>query len=364
MKNLLPIFLIILTLCSSTPNKPKTEDSSSIVQSDTTSLEFRTDRRVETLYIVFLLADYPLLTPFPNSYKTDALEYFGKYKNHNAVVLAKALVEKGFVADYAVSWLFQFSDFPEFARTGTVSFPFAKRPLPADSLELFRKELIRFYTETECEFFFKTQEGFYQTMVAAVRDSFSRKDIIPVIETYFGIKKSAEYEVILSPLMHSGGFAIERSDKNALYALVGPGAVKDSFPEFDKVFLEQDLVIHEFSHNYANPIVEQFMAETKKLEKDLFPAVREKVEQEGYASWESFMFELIVRATTIRIVENVYGTEAAAELIDYETSVGFEYVTAIADELKTYEAQRDKYPTLVEFYPNIIRRLGDPSTRP
>lgn len=196
-------------------------------------------------------------------------------------------------------------------------------------------------------------------MVSGVRDSFSRKDIIQVIENYFGIKESAEYAVVLSPLLHSGGFTIEVADRHELYALVGPGGLKDSFPEFDKVFLEQDLVIHEFSHNYANPVVEQFMDETKKFEKDLFPAVREKVEQEGYATWEGFMFELIVRATTIRIVENMYGTEAATELTNYEISVGFEYVIEIVDELKIYEAQRDKYPTLAEFYPNIIRRLGE-----
>lgn len=354
---LLTILFIAFTIFSCNNNNPKS-DSTSVTQPDSSSLEFQIDKRVETLYIVFLFSDYPILTPFPNSYKSDALKYFDKYKNHKAVLLAKKLVEKGFVADYAVNWLFQYSDFPEFTKKQTVNFPFELRPMNSDSLELFRKELINFYTETHCDSFFVTQNLFLEKIVSTVKDSFSRKDIIQVTENYFGIKKTAKYYVILSPLLHSGGFAIERTDRNELYSLIGAGGAIDSFPVFDKVYLEQDMVIHEFSHNYSNPIVEQFMTETKKFEKSIFPSVKEKVKQEGYSTWESFMIELIVRATTIRIVEKIYGKEAAKELTDYEKSVGFEYVTEIADELKIYESQRDKYSTLTEFYPHIIRRLG------
>lgn len=349
--------LIALTFCSCNQNTSKMDDKHSVVQSESTFLEFQTDKRLETLYIVFLFSDYPILTPFPNSYKSYALKYFDKYRNHKAIHLAKKLVQVGFVADYAVNWLYQHTNFPEFAKKQTVNFPFESRPINSDSLEVFRKELINFYNETHCDSFFLTQNIFLKKMISTVKNSFSRKDIIQVIENYFGIHKTAKYNVTLSPLIHSGGFAIERTDKSELYALIGASGVKDSFPIFDKVYLEQDMVIHEFSHNYSNPIVDRFMAETKKFENNLFPSVREKVKQEGYTTWESFMHELIVRATTIRIVEKIYGTEAATELTDYEKSVGFDYVTYIVKELKIYESQRDKYKTLTEFYPNIIRCL-------
>ncbi|MCF8254134.1 MAG: DUF4932 domain-containing protein [Bacteroidia bacterium] len=361
MTRILTLLFIAWTLFSCNTNVQKSGNSDG--QKDPTHLEFQTDKRVETMYIVFLLSDYPLLTPFPNSYQANALAYFNKYKNHTAVLLAKKLVQRGFVADYAVNWLFQHTNFPEFTNNQTVNFPFSIRPMNSDSLELFRKELINFYTETQCEKFFKSQETFLDKIATDVKDSFTRKDIIQVIENYFGTKKPAKYYVILSPLLHSGGFTIERTDQNELYALIGPGGAKDSIPVYDKIYLEQDMVIHEFSHNYSNPIVEQFMAESKKFETDLYPGIKEKIQQEGYATWESFMLELMVRATTIRIVENVYGKEAATELTDYEKSVGFDYVTEIVEELKIYETQRDKYPTLIDFYPNILRRLGEIKTQ-
>jgi hypothetical protein len=358
MKLALILFLslawIIFPCCG---NKSKNNKNKESIQVPADRLQFGTDKRLETLYIVFLFSDYPVLTPFPNAYKTEALVYFAPYKQHRAVQLAKDLIPRGLVADYAVNWLFQHSQFPGLEKTRTIDFPFEARPLQQDSLELFRQALKDFYIEARCDSFFALQQVFLDKMVSTVRDSFTSKDILSVIEEYFGIRKEAKYDIILSPLMHSGGFSIERTDEHELYALIGPNRVEGNSPVFDRTFLEQDLVIHEFSHNYANPIVDQYMNQTKALEKDLFPPVRSSVEQEGYSTWESFMQELVVRATTIRIVGNLYGKEAARDLLDYEKSVGFGYVTELTDELKVYESQRDKYPTLADFYPRLIQRL-------
>lgn len=324
-----------------------------------TLIEFRIDKRIESCYIVFLLTGkYPVMTPFANEYKTDALAYFSKHKNHKAVWLADYLVQRKFYADYAVSWMLQHSDFPDFNKNYAINFPFEGRQLNADTLELFREEMINFYKDADCEQFFTAQQNFLEKMVASVRSDLTRQDLVKIIEDYFGEKKEAGYTVILSPLVHSGGFAVERTDKNELFAVIGPGGVQEGFPQFEKVYLEQDMIIHEFSHNYANPVTEKFMKKTRKFEAKLFPPVKEAVTNEGYADWESFITELIVRATTLRIVERTYGREAAEELLEYENYVGFIYVRDIADELKIYEAQRKKYPGFEHFYPQIVKRLG------
>jgi hypothetical protein len=359
MKHLFVILLITLAFFSCTGKKSNSGGTEVIAENKTATLVFKTDKRLEVLYIVFLFSDYPVLSRFSNAYRTDALRYFDKYKTHKAVLLAKALVEKGFVADYAVNWLFQHTEFPEFKKRQSIGFPFEVRSFDPDTMELFREELLNFYTDADCERFLNGQKSFFEKMVLSVEDSFSRKDIIDIIEAYFGIKKSANYYVLLSPLMHSGGFAIERTDSNELYALVGPSGNKGPLPGFDNAYVEQDMVIHEFSHNYANAIVDKFMEESRKFEKDLFPLVQEQVEQEGYSTWESFMHELIVRSTTVRIVESIYGKQAANTLMEYEKSVGFAFVADMAEELKAYELQRDQYATLEEFYPRLLKRLEE-----
>jgi hypothetical protein len=270
-------------------------------------------------------------------------------------------MDKGFGADYAANWIFQFTDFPSFQKINEVNYPFGELNLNPDTLELFRKELINFYNASKCDSFFASQKDFLDTMISRASDSFSKKDLPKIIEEYYGVRKNADFFVTLSPLLHSGGYGIDcdnkTKNKNELIALIGPNGETEFIPTFDNEFIEQDLVIHEFGHSYANPIVDKFAADTKPFESTLFPPIKDKLSDEGIVQ-ESFTYELIVRAVTIRIVANTYGQVQADKLLDYEKSIGFTYVMDIADELKNYESQRDKYPTLTDFYPQIIKRLG------
>lgn len=325
-------------------------------------LQFRYDKRVETFYIVMMLTgEYDvLISRHPSTYKSAALKQFKPYKDHKAVEMAKYLALQGFGADYPVNWLFQYSDFPDFRKSNEVDFPFEGR-FNADTLNLFAEELAAFYKDSHCDSFFAGQEGFFREMIEKCENAIPGKDLPSVLEAYYGIEKHANFYMVLSPLMHSGGFEIDchntAEKKLELYALVGPNGEIGFTPVFDRTFLEQDIVIHEFGHSYANPIVDEYKQALDSYTARLFNPVRESLENEGVVE-ESFMYELVVRAVTVRIVEKTYGKPAATELLDYEQSIGFHYVAEIADELKMYESNRKKYPILKAFFPQIIRRLG------
>lgn len=361
MKQQLTILLIGLTLLGC-DIKPTQTDIKIVTNSDSSNLNFRFDKRVETVYFVLMLTgEYDILiSHHPSSYKTAASKYFSKYKNHKAVLYAKRLISNGFGFDYAANWIYQFTDFPEFQKRNKVNFPFSGLQINADTLEFFRKELIVFYMESKCDRFFISQKNFLYEMISNTENSFSRKDLPKIIADYYGIRKDADFYVTLSPLLHAGGYGIDCDNKvknkKELIALIGPNGEIDFVPAFDKAFLEQDLIIHEFGHSYANEIIDDYSSKTKKYENNLFPSIKESLENEGVGK-ESFMYELIVRAITIRIVENTYSKESADKLMDYERSIGFKYVADIADELKNYESHRDKYLTLKDFFPQILNRL-------
>lgn len=351
-------------------NGPTKSDKKTADSSDSQTLQFRFDKRVETVYFVLMLSgQYEfLISKHPTIYKFAVTNHFSKFKDHKAVKLAKKLIDRGFSFDYAANWIFQFSDFPEFHRSNEINFPFndtlknGGRTINADTLELFRKELINFYSESNCDSFFISQKDFLDEMIFKTENAFSKKDLPKIIENYYGIKKNANFFVILSPLLHGGGYGIDCDNKinskNELFALIGANGEIEFIPVFDKEFLEQDLVIHEFGHSYESEIVEEFLTQTKQYEQTLYPPIKEKVEKEACVGWTTFMHELIDRAVTVRIVENTYGKEASDKLLDFEKSVGFQYVADIADELKNYERQRDKYPTLKDYFPELIKRLG------
>jgi hypothetical protein len=361
MKRLFPLLLTYLTLLSCNYTRVQQEVKSGNI-SGNSRLKFNYDKRVETVYFVLMLTgDYDILiSRHPSSYKSAVSKYFSKYKDHKAVVYAKRLISAGFGFDFAANWIFKFSDFPEFLEINNVNFPFSELKINADTLELFRNSLTAFYKESNCDSFFTSQKDFLNEMISNTENSFSRKDLPEIIAGYYGNKKEADFFVVLSPLLNSGGYGIDCDNKvrnkKELTALIGPNGEIDFIPVFDKTFLEQDLIIHEFGHSFANEIVDQYSGLINKYENSLFPSIKENLENEGIGK-ESFMYELLVRAVTIRIVEITYGKTAADKLLEYEMSIGFKYVKDVADELKNYETQRNKYPTLKDFFPEIVNRL-------
>lgn len=322
------------------------------------TLNFTTDQRLEVLYLAFMLAEYPLVSKYETDYKKAAEVYFEGHNNHEVVLLLKKLMYRGFNFDYAVNWIWQHTDFPALEPNRDINFPFATRPINQDSLNLLRIGLRKFYTDANCQEFLYQQQAFLDSMVSNAQHRFERKDLVEVITEYIGIPPAGSYYVVLSPLLHSGGYAVHRTDVTEFSAIAGPGGLDGTMPLFDAITLEQDLVIHEFSHNYVNPIVDEFFTKMAPLEDLLYTPYKEAIAETGYNSWKGFVYELMVRATTVRIVETVYGKASAKELIDYEESEGFVFVDDVAEILKSYESKRKEYPTLRDFYPEIIDQLG------
>lgn len=353
MYKLLPFFLSILAFSSCKQSLPSAKDE--VETPVPTTLNFDTDARLEVLYLAFMMAEYPLVSKQESSYLLSAKEHFKAYSEHNAVTLLKTMMYKGFNFDYAVNWLYQHADFPEFEANRNVNFPFSERPLNPDSLNLLRQELINFYTDTRCAEFLSGQKAFLDGMIASAETKYKRKDIMDFITQYFGVPLGGSYQVVLSPLLHSGGFAIERKDVSEFSALIGPSGLENTMPLFDEVTLEHDLVIHEFSHNYTNPIVDDYMEQATPYQDVLYLPYKEDIKSEGYDSFEGFMRELIVRATTLRIAELTYGPAAAQVLLEYDESVGFVHLKEVATTLQYYEKNRDQYPTLRDFYPEMIK---------
>lgn len=351
------LFLLAILFISCSDHAAKQEAPLSPIPTKSKAIEFQVDHRVETLYFIFLLTEYPLISRHESAYKIAAQKHFANYQNHQAVSFASALFERGFVADTPVNWLLQYSELPDLEQQYTVDFPFELVGISPDSTALFREYLLDFYAVAKCDSFIHSQQDFLDAMLQSVQQNMVRKDLINLIEDYVGTPKDARYTVVLSPLLHQGGFAIERTGDAALFALVGPNGLQNELPHFDHVFLEQDLVIHEFSHNYTNAVVDAFLDQTQDLEKAIFHTVKADAAEQGYDSWEAYLYELLVRSTTLRIVEKNYGPDAAQELLDYEKSVGFGHCTVVLEALKSYEANREQFPTLQHFFPEIIAAL-------
>jgi hypothetical protein len=83
----------------------------------------------------------------------------------------------------------------------------------------------------------------------------------------------------------------------------------------------------------------------------------EVMRRQAYGNWESTVNEHIVRAVTTRLAYLHYGAEAGDRALRGEQERGFIHVAALCAALERYEAARDTYPTLNDFYPELLAAL-------
>ena len=95
----------------------------------------------------------------------------------------------------------------------------------------------------------------------------------------------------------------------------------------------------------------------------IFSDVKDIMAKQAYSTWESMMYEYLVRAAVIKYVKDSdfyqqmmgdYYQQMIEYLINLEKEQGFIWVEELVDELESYDKHRDIYPTLESYMPKLI----------
>jgi hypothetical protein len=113
------------------------------------------------------------------------------------------------------------------------------------------------------------------------------------------------------------------------------------------------ILLHEYLHPYINPITDRHYAELAPSGKVLFPPIREQMERSGYPEWKLVNYEALIRAAVI-VYERERGLRTRIETTK-NSRRGFWWTEQLADLLGEYQKQRDKYPTLESFMPEVVK---------
>lgn len=342
--------------------KIKSEDLKPVVMKEG-SLNIIVDPRIELLTSVQLNSDYEILGRINFKYRDDIKNYFLKFKNHKAVKKFSEMKRNGFNYDAPPAAMLYLSSPPSFKEEIPFHQYIISRAGGEENLKEFVSNLKDYSNESKFDDFYKKNSQFYETIVNNTYNSIKGLNLSNSLEDYYGIKHNS-YNLIIAPLLHAGGYGpkVKRQDGSwDIYAIIGPGEVDSNIPKFDTEFI-RDLVWHEFSHSFVNPITEKNYNEICKYS-DLFYPMEEIMKKQAYSSWQTCVNEHIVRAVTIRLTELYEGKEKAKRLIKIEKSNGFFYIEPICSKLLEYEKNRDRYKTFEEFYPEIIELLKELSEK-
>lgn len=316
----------------------------------TSKLEIKVDERMELITTVQYLSNYYLLTKAEISYKNDINTFFKPFKDHNVIKLNR-VIQKDFFSFSRVPWYiyqFSFPDFKPISKFTDTENQIEDYEKHIDTLELFKKELKDFYIKSNFHKFFLSHKQYYRKITQPVQKYIYSFNLTDILETHYGEKKK-KYVIVLSPLMHDGGFGAEVNTKNGqeIYAFIGPKYNSKAFPVFDTKNILQEYVIHEFSHSFCNPIINKNYKLFEKY-KCLEDTIASQMDKQGYGDdWGTCLYEHLVRANEIVLTNQILGKSASLKLYKtYFDERNWIYLKGIVPLIANkYLLDRKKYKT-------------------
>lgn len=118
------------------------------------------------------------------------------------------------------------------------------------------------------------------------------------------------------------------------------------------------LIYHEIGHVFVNPLAERYHDLVRRYG-HLYPPIGEGMRPWGYTNWTIALNEHILRAQNCWLQRQLLGNAAAEKQLAAEETQGFSYIRPLEVKLADYEARRDLYPTLADFYPTLLTALDE-----
>ena len=352
--------LIILLLCILDTTLCEAQDSHSFHESRDNVI-ISIDERLELACIAFRLAgaeEYQ--TSFIPNYSNTVDEYFSSYKNHKLI---------HFINDIRSKYNFAYS-VPAKAALMTeiqgdrivisenVNIPLEISMMPdcwdEDIFIEYIQLLNSFYTDSDFNNFFISNEKFYKSSLKNSSDIVSRLDM-KWFQDFFG--KEPKLTIYLGPLLASANYSLfnlsenESSEINIPIYIGLMEGVDDSGSIND---LQIPIIVHEMSHYYTRQLVDKCYDQISSSMEFVYSNVREQMLRIGYGSaramtgeWFNELFVNIYLSQDQVFNDNRF-------YVAGNVNVGYWWMRRAVQFMDNFLYNRDKYASLDDFIPQLI----------
>lgn len=288
--------------------------------------------------------------------------HFAHLADHPVLEHLRALRrERGVSYDALASLAVHLGPLPDLAEL--VPFDAAPERLDArwgDQARVFVEHLRDFARAGHASEFFAGQRTFYAEVEARLRARLATSPALPWFDSFFGQRPGARYVAIAGLLCGGGNYGVGVRGVAQGAEEITPvfGCWKfdaEGVPVFDRAYLPT--FVHELCHSYTNPIVDRQLALLEPLGQRLFAARPTQMQRQGYSNGRTVLYETFVRACVVRCRADTEGAKGGDEQARYETQRHFTWVPALAEALREYQADRERYPTLEAFVPRLAEVL-------
>ena len=320
---------------------------------------------LELLCVVARFAGHPEYqprTPEP-AYSKSVAKHFAAGREHDAVARLRELRRAhGIGYDAIASLAVHLGPLPELAPL----VPFAPHPPSLDARwrdadpAAFVATLRQFASATDAEAFFASNRRLYERAAERLAERLQDSDALPWFDEFFGARPGARCiaHVGLQCGGHNYGTSVRSLDGgiDQLRPVFGCWRFdQDGTPRFGAELLP--LFVHELCHTWVNPIVEQHLERLSPAGERLFCAHAEVMQRQAYGNGRTLLCETLVRACVIRCVTDTDGEAAGRKQAAQETRAHFTWAPELAELLRDYQRDRERYATFEAFVPKLAEAL-------
>ena len=178
-------------------------------------------------------------------------------------------------------------------------------------------------------------------------------------DSFYGQNDKIASRIILSFMIggNNNGISLKRKDGTLLLTPV-LGCL-NQFSGNISFKGDMNLIVHEFSHPYCNPLIEANWSSISDKSNEVFNEVRDIMESQAYGNPVTMMCETLVRSCSIRYMLSHNQKNLVNQQLAYEESNGFMMVRYLIKTLEEREKEAAQYASLADFMPVIIEAINN-----
>ena len=178
-------------------------------------------------------------------------------------------------------------------------------------------------------------------------------------DTFYGKTDKISSRIILSFMIggNNNGISLKRKDSTLLLTpVLGCLNQHSGNISFNG---DMNLIVHEFSHPYCNPLIEANWSSISAKSNEVFNEVRDIMVRQAYGNPITMMCETLVRSCSIRYMLSHNQKNLVNQRLEYEESKGFIMVRYLIKTLEEREIEAVQYASLADFMPVIIEAINN-----
>lgn len=319
------------------------------------SLKGHVDECFELTSIVFRLAGASEYSKSDIPYYANDIDaYFAPYKKHKLIDFAKEIRNKygvsyNAIASAAASLKI---DKGKIILNSDIDISKVKEIIDyrwtPETFKTFLSYLNDFYKKSKFKDFYSKHADLYRIAEQRLDERLTLIDV-GWFESTFG-KKLDNLIVVASLTNGSSNYAFSIPGKKGI--VIGSASDGEGMPFFSKN--KTLTILHEFLHHYTNPLIYNYWGQIDSAAQTIYPHVEDAMKKNAYKSAKTMMVEWFDNLLVI-----LYNLEhpIVADLnilIRNDQNKGFIWMERSIDFMPHFLENRDKYPTLDSFMPQVV----------